>query len=228
MLQSLIHESATFAYGVLFLLVAAESAGVPLPGEAALLTAAVLAAQGRLSLALVIALSAAAAIVGDNVGYVIGRHGIRRLLTRSGRFQGRRARLLAHGEAFFARHGGKAVFLGRWVTGVRVVAAWLAGADRMSWPRFAFWNALGGVTWAGSIGLLAYGIGSASSSILGGLGPVALVVALAGALGFLVRRRRAGTSRRAGEFRRLDGAVRRSTRGCNAGVMTGPLEEQGT
>jgi undecaprenyl-diphosphatase len=195
MLESLIHVPPTFGYGLLFLLVGTESAGVPLPGETALLTAAVLAAQGHLSLPLVIAFAAAAAIIGDNVGYVIGRGAVRPLLTRSGRFQGRRARLLADGEAFFARHGAKAVFLGRWVTGVRVVVAWLAGADRMPWPRFAFWNLLGGVAWASSIALLAYWIGSASSSILGALGLVGLIVAFGAVLGYFVSRRLARTRR---------------------------------
>src|SRR4051812_19978094 len=114
MLATLLHVPASFGYGLLFLLVGRESAGVPLPGETALLTAAVLAAQGRLSLPLVIATAAAAAIIGDNVGYLIGRSGVRRLLTRPGRFERRGTRLLERGEVFFARNGGKAVFLGRW------------------------------------------------------------------------------------------------------------------
>jgi membrane protein DedA with SNARE-associated domain len=89
-----------------------ESAGAPLPGETALLTAAVLAAQGHLSLPLVVVVAAAAAIVGDNIGYVIGRSGLRRLLARPGWFQRRHARLLEEGEVFFARNGSAAVFFG--------------------------------------------------------------------------------------------------------------------
>ena len=183
---------ATFGLGLLFLLIGMESAGIPLPGETALLAAAVLASQGHLSLPLVIATAAAAAIVGDNVGYVIGRQGVRLLLARPGRFERRRARFLADGDAFFARHGGKAVFLGRWVTGVRVVVAWLAGANRMPWPHFALWNALGGVAWASSVALVAYWIGSASSSILGALGLLALAVALAAAFAYALRPRFSG------------------------------------
>ena len=106
MSASLIHVPATLGLGLLFLLVAVESAGVPLPGETALLTAGVLAAHGHLSLPGVIATAAAAAIIGDNVGYVIGRKGVRRLLTRPGRLERRRARWLEQGDAFFARHGG--------------------------------------------------------------------------------------------------------------------------
>jgi membrane protein DedA with SNARE-associated domain len=190
MLASLIHVPATFGYGLLFLLVGMESAGVPLPGETALLTAAVLAAQGSLSLPVVIGTAAAAAIIGDNVGYVIGRRGIRRLLTRPGRFQRRGLRMLKEGEVFFARNGSKAVFLGRWVAGLRVVVAWLAGADGMPWRRFALWNALGGIAWATSLGLVAYWLGSTSSSILGALGLVGVAGALAVGLGYFVRKRR--------------------------------------
>lgn len=206
MLTSLLDVPSTLGYGTLFLLVGAESAGVPLPGETALVAAAVLAAHGHLALSLVIAVAAAAATVGDNAGYVIGRRGLRPLLTRPGRWQRRRGRLLEHGEAYFARHGGSAVFLGRWVAGIRIVVAWLAGAHRMPWPRFALWNALGGIAWASSVGLLAYVGGSASSSLVGGLGLGALaVVALAGALAYLAKAR----------LRR----ARRPARGDAAGVL---------
>jgi membrane-associated protein len=189
MLASIFQVPASLGYGVLFLLVGMESAGLPLPGETALLTAAVLAAQGRLSLPLVIVIAAAAAIVGDNVGYLIGRSGLRRLLTRPGRFERRRQRLLAQGEAFFARSGSAAVFFGRWITGLRVVVAWLAGADRMPWPRFALWNALGGIAWATSLSLLVYGVGSASPSVFGTLGLVGLVAAVVAVLGYILTRR---------------------------------------
>ena len=189
MLASLLHVPASLGYGFLFLLVGMESAGAPLPGETALLTAAVLAAQGRLSLPLVIVVAAWAAIVGDNVGYVIGRNGLRRLLARPGWFQRRRARLLEEGEAFFARNGSAAVFFGRWVTGLRVVVAWLAGAERMPWPRFALWNALGGIAWATSLGLLAYWIGSTSSGVVGTIGLIGAAVAVVAVAGYLVTRR---------------------------------------
>jgi membrane protein DedA with SNARE-associated domain len=185
MLTSLLHVTSTLGYGTLFLLVGAESAGLPLPGETALVAAAVLAAHGHLELSLVIGIAAAAAIAGDNAGYLIGRRGVRRLLTKPGRWERRRASLLEEGETFFARHGGKAVFLGRWAAGIRVVVAWLAGAHRMRWPRFALWNALGGITWASSVGLLAYLVGSASSSLLSSLGLGGLAVALVGAFAYL-------------------------------------------
>jgi undecaprenyl-diphosphatase len=102
------------AYVLLALLIGGESAGIPLPGETALITGSILASQGKLWLPLVIAVAAAAAIVGDNIGYELGRHGARRLLSRPGRFEDRRQAFLERGEAFFARHGGRVLF-GRWL-----------------------------------------------------------------------------------------------------------------
>jgi undecaprenyl-diphosphatase len=171
-------------------LVGSESAGLPVPGETSLIAAAVLASQGHLSLPLVILVGAAAAIAGDNLGYFFGRSGGRRLLQRSAR----RRRLLAQGEAFFGRHGPKAVFLGRWVPWLRITAAWLAGASRMRWPRFLLWNALGGAAWATSVALAAYVLGKAASAVLGGVGLALLVlVAVGGAAVLLLRRRRSST-----------------------------------
>jgi membrane-associated protein len=161
-------------YLLLAALVGGESTGIPLPGETALITAAVLASQGKLSLPLVVATAAAAAIVGDNVGYLLGRKGARRLLQRPGRLEERRRSLLRRGEAFFARHGGKTVFLGRWLPFLRITAAWLAGANRMPWPRFLAWNAAGGIAWAVTIGVLAYFVGEALVAVLHTVGYVAL------------------------------------------------------
>jgi membrane protein DedA with SNARE-associated domain len=169
------------------LLVGSESAGLPVPGETSLIAAAVLASQHHLSLPLVIVVGAVAAIVGDNLGYFFGRNGGRRLLQGSAR----RRRLLAQGEAFFERHGPKAVFLGRWVPWLRITAAWLAGASRMRWPRFLVWNALGGAAWATSVAVAAYVLGKAASAVLGGVGLALLVlVAVGGAVVLLLRRRR--------------------------------------
>lgn len=193
----LLHIPSTAGYAGVALLVAVESAGVPVPGETSLIAASVLAAQGHLSLPLVIGSAAAAAIVGDNVGYVLGRRGGRWLLTRPGRGERARSRLLERGEVFFARHGAKAVFLGRWVPWLRITAAWLAGANRMRWPRFLFWNALGGIAWATSVGVTAYFLGKAAVAVLGAAGFALLTaVALGGGVALLVRgRRRAGSGR---------------------------------
>ena len=149
--------AASVGYPLLFVLIAVETMGIPLPGETTLITAAIVASRGRLDITTVIVIAAAAAILGDNAGFAIGRHFGRRMLTwEGGPFPRHRRRLIEVGEPFFERHGPKAVFLGRWVVGLRVTAAWMAGANRMSWPTFLFYNALGGVAWVTSIGLAAY------------------------------------------------------------------------
>jgi membrane protein DedA with SNARE-associated domain len=175
----------TAGYPLLFVLVMSESGGVPIPGETALIAAAVLASQGKLQIELVIAIAAAAAIVGDNIGYLIGRKGGRWLLERPGAFYRQRQEVLRVGEPFFERHGPKAVFFGRFLLGLRIWASWLAGATRMHWRSFALWNALGGITWATAVGLIAYLLGSSAGNALeafGIYGLVAVVIAIVAAL----------------------------------------------
>jgi membrane protein DedA with SNARE-associated domain len=186
----------TFGYPLLFLAVGAESSGVPIPGETALIAAAVLASQGKLQIEFVIALAAVGAIVGDNIGYVIGRRGGRWLLERPGRFHQQRLDALRNGESFFARHGPKAVFLGRFVLGLRIWASWLAGATHMRWRSFFLWNALGGICWATGIGLLAYFLGHAAGNAIKtfGLFGLAAVLVSAGAA-FIWHRRHARAQR---------------------------------
>src|SRR5207253_10890323 len=179
------HLVALAGYPLLFAIVAGESSGVPLPGETALITAAVLASRGKLQIELVIVLAGAGAILGDNIGYLIGRKGGRWLLERPGRFQRQRHEVLAVGEPFFERHGPKAVFLGRFLLGLRVWASWLAGATRMHWRSFLFWNAAGGICWATAVGLIAYFLGQSATNALetfGLYGLIAALVAIASAL----------------------------------------------
>jgi membrane protein DedA with SNARE-associated domain len=178
--------ASRLAYAVLALLVGGESAGVPLPGETALITASILASQEKLALPLVIAVAAAAAIVGDNIGYELGRHGARRVLSRPGRLEERRQEFLRRGEAFFERHGGKTVFLGRWLPFLRITAAWLAGANHMPWPRFFAWNAAGGISWAISVGVFAYLAGEIAVKILHDAGYVVLALVALGLVGLAV------------------------------------------
>jgi membrane protein DedA with SNARE-associated domain len=156
--------------------VGVEASGIPMPGEAALIAAAVLASQGKLSIELVIAIAATAAIVGDNVGFLLGRRFGRRLMERPGRTVARRQVALARGEQLFDRHGAKAVFLGRWVALLRIWAAWLAGIAGMRWRSFLLWNALGGIGWAVFFGLLGYWGGEATAHLVARLGVGAAVV----------------------------------------------------
>src|ERR1700726_603857 len=181
MLASLLNVShlvQVAGYPLLFLLVMGESSGVPIPGETGLIAAAVLASRGKLQIELVIPIAAAGAIVGDNIGYLIGRKGGRWLLERPGRFYRQRRRVLETGEPFFERHGPKAVFFGRFLLGLRVWASWLAGATRMHWRSFVLWNALGGICWASAVGLLAYYLGHSAGNFVETFGLFGLAAAL--------------------------------------------------
>jgi membrane-associated protein len=195
LLATLINVPAGVGYPVLFGFVAAESAGGLVPGETTLILAAALAAQGQLSLPVVIAVAAGAAILGDNIGYLIGRRGLRRLLDRPGRWAAGRRRLVERGEVFFARRGSAAVFFGRWLPGLRVVTSWVAGAERMRWRRFLLWNALGGIAWATTVGTLAYVLGRSASGSLGAIGFIGVGVAVVVYLVTRVRRRLLARSR---------------------------------
>jgi membrane protein DedA with SNARE-associated domain len=186
--QELVH----YGLALLFLLVAVESAGVPLPGETALITAALLAQPSQahhFSIVAVIAVAAVAAIVGDNVGYAAGRYGGRELLDRWGPIARYAQRSLPPAERYFARHGGKSVFFGRFIAVLRVTVAWLAGITRMQWWRFFAYNAAGGIVWATSIGLLAYYVGKAAADAISKYGLYAIVVlAVLVVAGFLAHR----------------------------------------
>ena len=143
------HLLATYGYWALFVIVTLESMGLPLPGESALLAAALYAGEThRFSLAAVILAAAAGAILGDNLGYWIGRELGFRLLLRFGHLVGLDERRLRLGQYLFLRHGGKIVFAGRFFALLRTFAALLAGVNRMDWRRFLLCNAGGGVLWA--------------------------------------------------------------------------------
>lgn len=187
------HLVETFGYPLLFVIVMAESSGVPIPGETALIAAGVLASGGKLEIQFVIAIAALAAIVGDNIGYQIGRKGGRWLLQRPGAFHRQRLQALASGEPFFERHGPKAVFFGRFVLGLRVWASWLAGATHMRWRSFFLWNACGGICWATGVGLIAYFLGNTAGSAIeafGLYGLAAVVIAIGIFLTAHIRHRR--------------------------------------
>jgi len=150
----------TYGYLAVFLLVGTESIGVPLPGEAMLITASIYAGSThRLSIALVIAAAAAGAIVGDNIGYAIGRIGGYPLVRRYGTHIRLNERRLKLGQYLFRRHGAKVVFFGRFVSILRTFAAFLSGVNLMPWRRFVVFNAAGGITWSTIYGVGAYLLG---------------------------------------------------------------------
>ncbi|HEY7878518.1 MAG TPA: bifunctional DedA family/phosphatase PAP2 family protein [Gemmatimonadaceae bacterium] len=149
----------SYGYPILFILVGAESMGLPLPGETALVTAAALAALGHLSIAAVIGTAAIAAIAGDSCGYWIGREGGVPFVQRYGRVLHLNESSLERAQRFFARHGAKTVFLGRFIALLRTWAAVLAGVARMPYGTFILYNALGGIIWALIFGILGYVFG---------------------------------------------------------------------
>jgi len=184
---------AQLGYPALFGLVFGESTGIPLPGETALLTAGVLAGAGHLALPVVVATAVVAAVLGDTLGYWIGRRGGRAALLRRGPLKAHRAHALERSERFFDKHGPKAVFLGRFVPGVRVFAAVCAGASRMPWPRFAVYNVAGAFAWATTVAGLAAIVGPTASAAFGAVAiATAVVAALAIAVNLRRQRRRGG------------------------------------
>jgi membrane protein DedA with SNARE-associated domain len=188
---SLVHHYGLIA---LFLVVMLESGGLPLPGETALVAAAIFASQGKLNIVEVIAVAAAAAIIGDNLGYWVGRTGGRRVLERFGPLRRWSERVLPWSERFFERHGAKTIFLARFFSVLRVTAAWVAGISRMHWWTFFLWNATGGIVWATLVGLVAYYVGHAAADaighygLLGGAAIVVLLVIVLGAIHFWRKR----------------------------------------
>lgn len=181
----------SYGYVFLFLIVGVESFGVPLPGETALVTAAALAATGRLNIAGVIVAAALGAIIGDNLGYWAGRKGGLPFVHRYGRYVRLDEDKINRVHAFFTRHGAKTVFIGRFIALLRSWAAVLAGVAEMPFGVFLIFNASGGITWALVFGSLGYGFGRnlpllhrylAQASLA-----LALLAALAVALGLGVR-----------------------------------------
>jgi membrane protein DedA with SNARE-associated domain len=175
---------------LLFLVVMIESFGIPLPGETALIAFGVLASEGHYSITSVIAVAAAGAVVGDNLGYwLIGRVGGRALFRRWRWLSQYSDRVLPRAESLMARHGGAAVFFGRFVAILRYTVAWVAGLSRMPWWRFLFWNAAGAVCWATAVGLTAYYGGKAVADAIARYGLYAgIVIAVAIVIGWLVIR----------------------------------------
>ncbi len=194
--QWLLDLFARYGYAVVFGGVFLENTGLPVPGETALLAGAALAHDGTLSLPLVIATAIVGATLGDNMGFFIGRRGGRRLVERFGRHVGVTHERLVQFDAFFARHGGRTVFIARFVTGLRVVGAVLAGASEMDWKTFVVYNAAGAVAWCTAVALVGYALGRSWDVLerwIGRTGLVALVMVGALVVVWVVRARRASS-----------------------------------
>jgi membrane protein DedA with SNARE-associated domain len=177
----LIIRDGYWAVGVI---VALESMGVPLPGETTLIAAAIYAGTTHdLDIGLVIAAAASGGIIGDNIGFWLGRAFGYRLLLRYGRRIGLSERRVKLGQYLFLRHGGMVVFLGRFVPALRAFVAFLAGANRMDWPRFVVFNAVGSVVWAGAYGMAAFWLGQEVERLAK---PVAAALGVAAVIAIIV------------------------------------------
>ncbi|MGV9319150.1 DedA family protein [Streptomyces sp. NPDC003660] len=149
-----------YGYWAVGAIIFLEDFGVPAPGETILLAAGVYAGAGRLNIVAVAGIAFAAAVIGDNVGYVIGRTGGRALVERWGKYILLTPKRFQAAEAFFRRHGGKIVTVARFVEGLRQANGIIAGTTGMAWHRFLAFNALGAVLWVGLWSTLAYLAGS--------------------------------------------------------------------
>jgi membrane protein DedA with SNARE-associated domain len=186
-----VHAAAKFGYGGVALAVGIESIGIPFPGETTLIAAALYAgASHHLNIVLIVAAAAAGAIIGDNIGFWIGREFGFRLLLRYGGYIRMTPKRIKLGQYLFMKHGGKVVFFGRFVAVLRALAAFLAGANRMSWSRFLLFNALGAIVWAALYGFGAYFLGKAIHRLIGPVGAVLAILAVIAIIaGFVFLRR---------------------------------------
>ena len=175
------HVVSTYGYAAIFTLVMLESAGIPLPGETVLVSAAIYAGtKHALDIRLVILAAACGAIIGDNIGFWVGHAFGRKILIRYGPKVGIDERKQLLGQYLFKRYGGAVVFFGRFVALLRTFAALLAGINQLSPMTFFLYNAAGGIVWATCFGLGGYVLGAGIDRIAGPVGWAALAIALVG------------------------------------------------
>ncbi|HLV99017.1 MAG TPA: DedA family protein [Ktedonobacterales bacterium] len=207
-LQTLQDALAYWGYPAVVLFIMIESSGIPFPGETMLLFASFTAGLpgSHLSIVGVIIAAALGAIIGDNLGYLVGRYGGRPFALRFGKYIFLREHHLDAAEQFFIRHGDKTVFFGRFIAVLRAWAAFLAGVNKMPWPKFLAYNAAGGICWATLMGLLGFYCGhflgdfSRIDSIGKALGFIGLAIVVGPVIFYIVRHRlKARKARKAAE-----------------------------
>jgi membrane protein DedA with SNARE-associated domain len=194
-LQLIEQYMLTYGYWAVFFGVMLENAGLPIPGETILLVAGYFAATGEFHIAIVMLVAASGAVIGDNIGFAIGHHFGRGFLLRVGRFFFLTPKRLEHMENYFQSHGNKTIFVARFITGLRVFAALLAGASKMRWRVFVVYNVAGAVLWSIVITSLGYLFGASLPLLVkwvGRSGTILLIVAVVtGVVVWRVRRHRA-------------------------------------
>jgi len=200
----MLHLIGRYGYLVVFLGVMLEGAGMPLPGETVLIAAGALVHRGVLDFGDTLFFGILGAVVGNQIGYWVGRLGGRPFVLRWGRYAFITPERLGHAEAFFVRHGGSAVFVSRFVVGLRVFGALVAGTSRMPWEKFTLYNVTGGTVWATAAVSLGYFMWASISLVEHWVGRVSLLLLAALALTLLLR-----------------WAYRRATRGGGSGSPLG-------
>jgi membrane protein DedA with SNARE-associated domain len=193
------HLIATYGVWVVALVVAIESIGIPLPGEAVLVAASIYAATHGGSIELVIAAAAAGAIIGDNIGFLIGRSLGYPILVKFGPRLGITEGRIKLGQYLFREYGSVVVFIGRFFAVLRCLAAFLAGANQMAWARFLVANAAGALVWAGIVGISAYTLGRSIHEVHGpvAIAGICVAVALVAGVFWYLRRHEAELQQRA-------------------------------
>jgi membrane protein DedA with SNARE-associated domain len=190
-----------YGYAAVFVIIALENLGVPLPGETMLITAAIYAGTThRMSVVLIVVTAAAAAIAGGMAGFGLGRYGGDHLLHRYGRYLHADEKNLRLGRYLFERYGGRVVFFGRFIAFLRAFAGLLAGINRMDWTRFLLFNALGASAWASAFGFGAYALGRKVEVVSARAGfVITTVVVLVAVAGFWFLRRHHAQLQRAAD-----------------------------
>jgi membrane protein DedA with SNARE-associated domain len=184
---------ARYGYAVVFVGVFLENTGLPVPGETALLAGAAMAQFGRLSLQWVIVNAICGAVLGDNLGFLVGRYYGRAFVERFGSRLGLTRSRLTQFDRFFQRHGGRTVFIARFITGLRVFGAVLAGTSGLRWPTFLFYNAAGAVVWSSAIAIAGYSLAYSWDTLerwIGRTGLIGLAVVAAALVIAAMRARR--------------------------------------
>jgi membrane protein DedA with SNARE-associated domain len=203
-------EQALIDYGyiIVFCAIMVESMGVPFPGETMLLIASAYAAtSGTLSIYGVIACGAGGAMTGDSIGYWIGREGGRRLIRRYGKFVGLTDARYERVQGYLQRHGGKAIFFGRFVSIARTWIAVLVGAHHLNYVQFLLYDILGAITWATLYGSLGYVFGSNLPMLekwVRRAGITVTIIAVAAIIYFLYLRRKRKKAKELSEIRGED------------------------
>jgi membrane protein DedA with SNARE-associated domain len=171
-----------YGYPTVFFGVMLENAGLPIPGETILLIAGYFAGIGQFNLPLVMMIAATGAVIGDNIGFAIGHHYGRSFLLRVGKFVFLTPARLVHLENYFAKHGNKTILVARFITGLRVFAALLAGASNMRWRVFLIYNIAGALLWSVVITTLGYVFGQSLPLLIKWVGRSGTILLIVGVI----------------------------------------------